>query len=216
MANEIPVLFKDEHLIVVEKPTGISIHNSEDSTNLMVVLRRQLPADENRLFPIHRLDKETSGVQIFARTEEAASRYAVEFQTRQVRKVYRGVLRGSMKTEAGVWVQPLSDKSEGRVNPAGLAGDRVPCETQFTVIKSSKFFTLCDFNLITGRQHQIRKHAAIAGHALVGDARYGDKKYNARVTEMYGEDRMFLHCAELELHGQIFQSESPTEFSKLL
>ena len=214
--NEIPVLFKNDDVIVVDKPTGISIHNTEDSTNLMVTLRQQLPADANRLFPVHRLDKETSGVQIFARSEAAAAKYAAEFQTRAVRKIYHAILRGELKPDGGSWSQPLSDKSEGRVNPAGVSSDRVPCETQFTVIRRSRFFTLCEFNLITGRQHQIRKHAAIAGHALVGDPRYGDKKYNSRMGEMYGEDRMFLHCSELELNGQVFKSERPTSFAKLL
>lgn len=214
--NEIPVLFENEDVIVVDKPTGISIHNSEDSTNLMLALRGQLSADANRLFPVHRLDKETSGVQIFARSETAATKYATAFQTRSVRKIYHGILRGSLKLERGAWSQPLTDKSEGRANPAGVSSERVPCETQFTVSKRSQFFTLCEFNLVTGRQHQIRKHAAIAGHALIGDARYGDKKYNSRMSEMYGDDRMFLHCSELELNGQVFTSELPTAFAKLL
>ncbi len=216
MSIEIPVLFKSGDIIAVDKPTGISIHNTEDATNLMAVLRHQLPDDANRIFPVHRLDKETSGVQIFARSEAAAAKYANEFQTRAVRKVYRGILRGSIKHDGAIWEQPLSDKAEGRVNPAGLASTRVPCTTNYKVLGRSKFFTSCEFDLITGRQHQIRKHAAMAGHALVGDARYGDRKYNLRMFELYGDERLYLHCTEIEIHGQVFLSPCPDSFSRLL
>lgn len=216
MNLQIPVVFKNEDIVVVDKPVGISIHNAEDPTNLIRELESQLAAERLRLFPVHRLDKETSGIQIFAFNERAAAQFAGEFQSRSVRKVYLGLLRGSMKLDDGAWVQPLTDKSEGRVNPAGTARDRIACETRFRVLKKSKFFTLCEFDLVTGRQHQIRKHAAINGHALVGDGRYGDKKYNDRMRVLYEDDRMFLHCASVELLGRRYDAPLPENFRNLV
>lgn len=209
----IPVLFRDDDIIVVDKPVGISIHNAEDATNLIALLASQAAS---ALFPVHRLDKETSGIQIFALNEKAAAIYAAEFQQRSVRKIYRGILRGNLKDNEGVWTTPISDKAEGRLNPAGLAKDRVPSETRFQVVARSKFFTSCEFDLLTGRQHQIRKHCALAKHALVGDPRYGDKKYNSRMADIYGDTRMFLHCAEIELRGRSFVAPTPAVFDQLV
>ncbi len=213
MLSEIPVLFQSSEIVAVDKPIGISIHNTEDAFNLIDVVESQLGI--RKLFPVHRLDKETSGIQIFALDESAARKYAEQFQSQSVGKLYVGILRGVLAAQTGVWSQPLSDKSEGRVNPSGVTKDRVPCETRFRVKQTSKYFTKCEFDLITGRQHQIRKHAAVAGHALVGDPRYGDQKYNRRIATMYDVNRMYLHCACVELLGQKFVSNEPKSFVHL-
>jgi RluA family pseudouridine synthase len=204
------IIFRDETLVVVDKPAGISVHNVEDPTNLLAELNRELKGA--KLFPVHRLDKETSGVQILALTESRARTMATEFQNRSVKKIYQGVLRGDVKAKRGIWSEALSDKAEGRREPRGLARDRVPCETQFEVKESNRYFSLCEFVLITGRQHQIRKHAAIARHALVGDPRYGEPNYNQKMFQVYGFDRMLLHCSEVGIAGKTFSSPVPEAF----
>lgn len=206
------LLLQTADFLAVDKPPGMSVHNQEDPQNLLSLLERQFG---KKLYPVHRLDKETSGVQILALDERAARKLAGEFQERAVRKLYTGVVRGEL-AGAGVWRQPLSDKAEGRKNPAGLAKDRVACETRYQVLKNSRYFTLCEFDLITGRQHQIRKHAALAGHALIGDGRYGDPKYNGRMAEIYGTDRMFLHCSRVELAGKVIESPVAAMFGDSL
>jgi tRNA pseudouridine65 synthase len=150
-----------------------------------------------------------------ARHPTAAKKLADEFQLRSVKKLYIGVLRGQLMLNAGTWAHPLTDKSEGRRNPAGIAKDRVPCETRFQIIKSSPHFTLCEFDLITGRQHQIRKHAALARHALVGDPRYGDRDYNEKISERYSESRLCLHCLKITILGQVIESATPVSFEKM-
>lgn len=213
MLSEIPVIFQDSETVVVEKPIGISIHNTEDAFNLIDAVESQLGL--RKLFPVHRLDKETSGVQIFALNELAARKYAELFQSQSVKKLYVGIVRGALAGSAGIWSQPLSDKSEGRMNPSGVVKDRVSCETRYKVTQTSKYFTKCEFDLITGRQHQIRKHAAVAGHALVGDPRYGDPKYNGRIASMYDESRMYLHCGSVDLLGHKFAAIEPDCFGRL-
>ena len=212
--EKVRVLFQNSDFLAVDKEAGISVHNNEDPANLLLVLQSQLKIRD--LYPVHRLDKETSGVQVLALNESAARALAEEFQERTVKKIYVGVQRGALKTAGGVWNQSLTDKAEGRNNPAGLSKARVPCETRFKVLKANKYFTYCEFDLLTGRQHQIRKHTALANHALVGDPRYGDAKYNRRMAEIYGTDRMFLHCHRLEIAGQKLEAAIPAVFAKIL
>jgi RluA family pseudouridine synthase len=207
--NEIPLLFQNADFVAVDKPAGISVHNAEDPQNLLDVLEKQLG---QKVFPVHRLDKETSGIQILALNEASARKLSLEFEKREVRKMYTGLLRGKLKDDTGVWKHPLTDKAEGRKNPAGQPRERVPCETGFKVLHRSDYFTLCAFDLKTGRQHQIRKHAAIANHALVGDPRYGDSKYNLKMAGIYKTSRLFLHCTEMEIGGEKIIGPVPESF----
>jgi len=210
---EIKILHETPDWIAVEKPDGLSVHNDEDPDNLLKVLTKQL--GHSHLFPVHRLDKETSGVQVLALNEKAASELAIQFQTKKIEKYYQGVVAGSVPGR-GVWSQALTDKGEGWKNPAGISKDRVPCETKYRNLKSSKYFSWLEFQILTGRQHQIRKHCAIAGKALIGDPRYGNPKYNQKISEIYKVKRMALHCTRLILeNGQELQSEPPSEFDLL-
>lgn len=209
----VPILFQNSDFVAVDKPHGLSVHNKEDPTNLLEVMEKQLGVP--KLYPVHRLDKETSGVQILALNEAAAQQLGGEFQRGTVQKTYVGVLCGKLKQNAGEWDLPLADKAEGRKNPAGLVGDRIFCRTQFRALKTSPYFTLCEFDLITGRQHQIRKHAVLAGHALAGDLRYGNEKYNAKIAGWHGTGRMFLHCLRLGILGNTIESALPSEFEQI-
>ena len=213
MLPDIPIIFQNDEIVAVGKPIGISVHNAEDATNLLSLLEGALQI--KKLFPVHRLDKETSGVQLLATTEASARKFAEQFQKNAVVKSYSGILRGQVKTSGGKWLKPLSDKAEGRTNPAGLAKDRIPCETVFQVAKVSKYFSLCHFTLVTGWQHQIRKHAAIAGHAIVGDPRYGDSKYNNRMSKIYDIERMYLHCQSIAILEHQFEMPQPNDFDTL-
>lgn len=206
------IIFQNSDFIAVDKPAGVSVHNTEDPENLLTILQK----DFKKIFPVHRLDKETSGVQVLALNEKAAQRLSLEFQNRLVKKIYFGVVRGVLKISEGIWQQSLTDKAEGRKNPQGKSQDRVSAETRFQCQETSKYFSLVKFDLLTGRQHQIRKHCALAKHALVGDGRYGDPSYNQKIVSIYKTDRMFLHCQELHIGGQVLVSSPPSEFESLL
>lgn len=209
----IPILFQNEEILVVNKPEGISVHNNEDKQNLLILLEKEFAAI--KLYPIHRLDKETSGIQILALNSEAAQKYSSEFQNRSVKKIYHGILRGQLNDSSGSWTRPLTDKAEGRKNPQGQSKDRVPCETKFSVLKQNQYFTLCEFDLITGRQHQIRKHTALVNHPLVGDARYGENKYNEKMAKIYSTNRLFLHCAHIKIFNLPIDCPAPENFHSL-
>jgi RluA family pseudouridine synthase len=210
----IKMIFQNEDWIAVDKPSGLSVHNQEDPENLLDCVLKDYQLA--KLFPVHRLDKETSGVQLLALNETAAAHLAKQFQNRTLKKFYQGVIAGNLAPEAGQWNWPLTDKGEGWKNPAGLAQDRVPCETKFQTFKKSSYFSWVQFEITTGRQHQIRKHCAISGHALIGDPRYGNPKYNQKIAKLYHFDRMALHCQKLILENgfEVF-SEAPFEFHQL-
>jgi tRNA pseudouridine65 synthase len=210
----IPILFNEQSWIAVEKPHGLSVHNEEQNGNLLSILEQQL--QKPKLFPIHRLDKETSGVQILAFDPISARELATKFQNKDVIKKYRALVRGLVSLPNGVWNTPLTDKAEGRNNPSGSAKDRVPCETQFRVLAKSKYFSHLELTLITGRQHQIRKHCALHRHAIVGDTRYGESKHCKMISAIYHTSRMLLHCHQITIDGNTIESAIPKEFTHLL
>lgn len=210
--SPVEILYQNNDLIAVNKPSGISVHNNQEEGCMLQKTEALLG---KKIYPVHRLDKETSGIQIFALSSESAKHLAEQFQDREVKKIYIGVLKGKLKTRDGVWNKPLTDKAEGRKNPEGMARDRVPCETRFRVVNENEFFSFCEFDLITGRQHQIRKHSASSNHQIVGDPRYGDQRYNEKIFSVYKVSRMFLHCRRIEISGLTIEATAPESFKKL-
>lgn len=219
-ASKLPVIEKSKNWLIINKPPGISVHN--EAGDVRSILKKQLhPGTFHDIYPVHRLDKETSGILVVATEQEAAANLSEQFQNHKAEKMYYAVLRGGMDVseEWQEWAIPISDKAEGRKNPQGLLKDRVEAKTLYRVLDSNKYFSLVELRLLTGRQHQIRKHAALAKHAIVGDARYGDPKYNDKIAQIYKTDRMYLHAFRLSLpiggRPQTFETPMPQDFRDL-
>lgn len=216
--KSLKIIHESADWLVIDKPAGLPVHN--EKVNVLSVLTQQKRNPNLSFHAVHRLDQETSGVLLIAKDAEIAAKLSEELAKESTHKLYQAILRGAMKSEQAQWDWKLSDKAEGRKNPQGLSKDRKDCETQVKVLSRNDYFTLVECEIMTGRQHQIRKHAALAKHAIVGDKRYNDPKYNDRMAELYGTDRMFLHAAELRLKLQgrevVFNSPLPPEFKKLL
>jgi RluA family pseudouridine synthase len=211
-------LYRDPNYIVIDKPAGLSVHNiGEHDQDLLTLLKNKY---KMTFLPIHRLDKETSGVMILATNKSWAEKLASEFQNKNTLKIYHAILRGSLPVseseEWQIWNDKISDKSEGRKNIQGVSKDRVEALTKYLVKKSNAYLSLIEVQLLTGRQHQIRKHAALSKHAIVGDARYGDPKYNQKMAALYKTGRMMLHASHLSLsiNGEIktFKAPLPSDF----
>ena len=233
----IPVLAAGQGWLVVEKPAGLSVEEEREK-DLCSLLRSQIKTDPNLLkkidydprfgvHPVHRLDRETSGVILLACRSETFSYLARQFEDRKVRKRYVALLHGDLsepKTEDGwgLWTWPLSKEAGGRLVPKG-PGSRVPCETRFRILRRSAYYTLIECELLTGRKHQIRRHARLAGHAVVGDERYGTPRSLKFLREEKGFTRLALHSFSLEVKPpqapapQLFQSPAiPPEILRLL
>ena len=185
---------ENEDFFVLYKPEGLSVHNQSPS------LSEQLTLARKALHFINRLDVETSGLMVVAQRPELHAPLADALEKGQ--KFYRALLRSPWKQSQQelLWSWPISDKAEGRKNPQGVAKDRITAETKVQIVKSNQYFTEAYFELLTGRQHQIRKHCALANHPIVGDPRYNEDKYNANIQKFYGNTRMLLHAEKLEFN----------------
>lgn len=202
--NKIEILLKKKDWVVVNKPSGLSVHNNEDKTNLLQELKAQGLEDFS---PVNRLDKETSGIMVLSGNSEISSKLQASLSAKSTSKIYFAIVKGNFTKEqmSGVWKQDLTNKAEGRKNPLGVKSNRVKCTTNYIVLKSEKYLSLLQFKIETGRQHQIRKHCILAKHQIVGDSRYGDKKFNSLISQKYSFDEMALHSHQLSF---IFESKT--------
>lgn len=215
----INLIEQNKFFLVAEKPAGLSVHNaSEHGDDLITLLKSQIG---QTVYPIHRLDRETSGLITLALSSEIAKQLNVIFSSNKIEKKYQCIVKHPMpvSNEWQQWNLPLSDKAEGRKNPQGVANDRKSCLTKYKVLRTNNYFSLLDCNILTGRQHQIRKHSALAKSPIVGDERYGDPKYNHKIFTIYGVQRLFLHSYNLKFEWNNkdwqFSLPAPPEFSKL-
>ncbi len=186
--QSLQVLYRDEALVVIMKPPGAVIHRTRDVPRDTLILPRVLGDELGlRVFPVHRLDRPTSGVLVFALSSAIASAMAGDIQSRQWKKRYVGLARG-----------PIADAT--RVDYAVPEGDkRREARTDFEPVETFHGrYTLLRAYPQTGRYHQIRRHLRHLRHPLVGDTNYGDGKVNRFFRETLGLRRLFLHAERLE------------------
>ncbi len=194
MSNITPqIIAENGHFIVLFKPQGVSVHNQTPS--LLEFVKEQKKPEHF----VNRLDFETSGLVVIALNENLHE--PLQNSLHKGIKKYRALLRGALPIEVGekvIWNWPISDKAEGRRNPQGDKQNLEPSDTEVTLVRKNKYFSEVEIILKTGRQHQIRKHSALAKHPIVGDNRYNDDKYNLKIADMYQETRMQLEAESLD------------------
>ncbi len=194
---ETAIVHEDRDFLVLDKPSGIASHGGSGvSFGAIELLRAARPNDTLEL--VHRLDRDTSGVLVFARRRPALTGLQTEIRDGRATKRYLALLRGHLP-QARVTVDAPLQKSilQGgermvRVDPAGK-----PSVSHFHRIESLDGATYAEVAIETGRTHQIRVHAASIGHGVAGDEKYGDREFNKRVREA-GLKRLFLHAARFE------------------
>ncbi|MBN1005474.1 pseudouridine synthase [Amphritea pacifica] len=205
----IHILFEDEHFFAIDKPAGLLVHPSpieRRAPNAVALIREQLGV---KAFTVHRLDRPTSGVLIFAKYSEAANKLNLCFAERRVQKTYLCVCRGYTE-EQGVIDYPLKeiiDKvADKMANPNKPAKDAVSHYRRLATVELpipvSKYpaarYSLVEVKPETGRKHQIRRHLKHIFHPLVGDTQHGDGKHNALFRHHFGLDRLLLMATRLE------------------
>lgn len=196
------VLYQDEFVVAVDKPPGFHVHPPEDprekiprGTNSLHIVSRQL---DRYLYPVHRLDRATSGVLVFGLSAQAARRLAESFRERQARKTYYCVVRGWLEGPGGL-DRPLKPERgdgpglESRTDYSPLARVELPlpCDRYPT-----SRYTLVRAEPRTGRFHQIRRHFAGASHPLIGDAMHGHGPHNR-----FFRDRLKIRGLLLKAHA---------------
>ena len=202
------VLHEDEHLLAVDKPAGLAAHPGTGITGATLVeeargylkVPKSLPPGEFRPSPAHRLDRETSGVILVAKTRKAMVRLTEIFTHGEgVSKSYLALVKGKMPRAEGVIDLPLSEHEQTGRSKALRGVKLQEAVTRYRVVSSMHEASLLAVRIETGRTHQIRRHLQAVGHPVAGDRRYGNFPWNRLARQRWGLDRMFLHAWKLEL-----------------
>jgi 23S rRNA pseudouridine1911/1915/1917 synthase len=240
VAEEIPldIVYEDDDLAVINKPAGMMVHAgagaSDDARNRGTLVNAllhhlgSLSGVGGALRPgiVHRLDKETSGLIVVAKNDDAHRKLSAQFAAREVKKKYVALVHGWVRKDSGTLAQSISRDPVRRMKmTARLEGGRTAV-THYRVLRrlDTKFgkFTVLDVKIDTGRTHQIRVHVAAMGHPVVGDTMYGAPRQARGKNAVIGLARNFLHAAELEFKhprtGETIalKSELPEELREFL
>ena len=171
MAKPLEIIFENEAFVVVNKPAGLL--SVPDREGKEVSLKKILRDKYGEIFVVHRLDRDTSGVILFARTEEAQRSLSQAFEQRQVEKYYLGIVRGLLPAKSGSIEEPIMEHP-GKKGVMVINKKGKPSLTEYEVEEEFGKFSLVKFLLHTGRTHQIRVHMQSLGNPIVVDELYGD------------------------------------------
>ena len=227
------VVYEDDVLLVINKPASLVVHpaagiHSGTLANALAFHFQNLPSATGKARPgiVHRLDRDTSGLMVVAKTESSMESLADQFRDRTVFKSYVALVHGHLESESGLIDQPLARDQGNRTRMAVVRGGR-NAVSLYKVRRRYQRFTLVDVEIKTGRTHQIRVHLAWLRHPIVGDESYGGGRDNmiqeahlrAEVRKL---GRQFLHAEELGFNHPTtvermkFKAPLPSELSSLL
>jgi 23S rRNA pseudouridine1911/1915/1917 synthase len=210
------VLYQDDHLLVINKQAGLPVHPSpghEHDTLVNALLFRfgepgELSDIGGELRPgiVHRLDKDTAGVLVVARSNRAHRALSAEFAGRRVHKVYEAVVKGEMHEDRGSIDQPIARSTKNRKKFEVAPGGRQAL-TEFRVLDRKEGTTWVALSPRTGRTHQLRVHMAHAGHPIIGDPVYAGKTISSQYLALFAREIGFVHPVTGErLHFAAFYS----------
>jgi len=191
------ILHEDRDIIVVEKPCGLlTIGTDRDKTRtahtiLNEYVRKGDPRSRNRVYIVHRLDRETSGILVFAKSE--AAKIFLQENWQDTEKRYLAIVHGSLAEKTGTISSYLAENSAFTVysTPDPAAGKL--SHTEYTVLKEAKGLSLLEIRLLTGRKHQIRVHLSERGHPIVGDKKYGKASDGHPTLALHARSLSFTH-----------------------
>ncbi|MFH1643497.1 MAG: RluA family pseudouridine synthase [Patescibacteria group bacterium] len=227
-------IFENENLLVIEKQAGIVVYSEgpsqeNDGETLIDQITKEFPKIKNvgeppRYGMIHRLDKETSGIILIAKNNQALEYFQKEFKEKRVQKKYILLVNGTIEENNGVieglMARAPKDKRKQKIylpyEPFGNKNLR-DSKTEYRVLERFKNFTLVEASPKTGRKHQLRVHFTHLGHPIAGDKLYSFKDQ----TIIPGLQRQFLHCSQLKINlfngkTKEFHSELPKDIKELL
>jgi tRNA pseudouridine65 synthase len=187
-SRSIELLFVDGHVVVADKPSGLLVHRGWDDDDDVAMFRVR-DAIGSHVYPVHRLDRGTSGALLFARSSEVAAKLARTFEAGLVSKRYLALVRGAPPPE-GVVDYAIQKREDG---------PRVPAVTRFRLVARSAVdrCSLVEASPETGRLHQIRLHMRHINHPLIGDVNHGSGSINRHYRATYGLHRLALHAHRL-------------------
>ena len=208
MSNPLTVLFRDDHLLIVHKPAGLLVHRSpidKHETESALQYARALNGGQH-VYPVHRLDRPTSGILVFARDSDTARSLGLAMMAGDVAKTYLAMVRG-WPPEHGQIDHPLREEPEDR----RLKGEEQPVRDALTYyrtlatteipVKIEKYpssrYAVVELNPKTGRKHQLRRHMKHISHPIIGDANHGRGRHNRYFAERFGQGRLMLAATRM-------------------
>ena len=231
--KDLEVLFEDENLLIINKPAGELSQKAEAKDVSMneyalgyLQEKGDITEESLKVFKpsvCNRLDRNTSGILIVAKTYQAAREFGAALSQRSVRKYYQCIVKGEVKKaekiDGFLWKDEKTNKVEIYKT---LKKDAAEIHTAYQPLKHKDGLTLLEVHLITGRTHQIRAHLRSSGHPILGDPKYGDRK----LSKKYGVKYQLLHACRLELdgfdgefskyNGKIISAELPDVFKNIM
>jgi len=190
------ILYEDRDIIVIDKMSGlltVQANYEKHKTAHQILtnyVRRGNPKSTARLFVVHRLDRETSGVLIFAKSYKALE--TMKHQWGRVKKKYLAVVHGILTEKSGVITSYLAEDDDYEVSSVEDPGKGTLAKTKFKVIRESRRFSLLEIELLTGKKNQIRVHLSEKGHPIVNDDKYGRGKIKGRLA-LHSQSITFNH-----------------------
>jgi len=220
------ILYLDDHFVAINKPFGLLVHRSDiDRHETRFALQLVRDRLGRHVFPVHRLDRPTSGVLLFAFSGEGARLAAEAMESPAAAKTYLAVVRGIAPQESRI-DYPLPDVTDRREFRPDNGGARRPAVTDFRRLAAVELpfavvphptarYSLLEVMLRTGRRHQIRRHLKHLFHPVIGDTNYGDGRHNRLFREELGCGRLLLHAVELSfihpLSGEAVHITAPLD-----
>lgn len=220
------IIYEDNNLLIVNKPRGLLLQQDGDDNHESL---DKYVSDYLKIIamPVHRLDKDTSGLCIFAKNKKAADEMGKIFNDHtQIEKHYLTLVNGTIE-EDGVVDAPLRKSFERKkMIVAPIKSGAKEAITKYHPVEHFNGYTLLDISLLTGRTHQIRAHMSYIRHHVVGDIKYGDYKVNNEFKRLYGFENQFLHASKIKfldikgplnyLKNKEFSVELPVELQEIL
>lgn len=219
----IPILYRDEHLILVDKPVDLPVHKNKHMAYDAPYLTKLVGDLTGQwIYNVHRLDAKTSGLVLLAFSSEMARELTQQFERRSVSKTYLAIVKGALGE--GVFDQPVLDRKKGR---------RVSATTNYRTLQtirtdlSSKGVDNLELSLVelqphTGRWHQLRQHCAGQRFDIIGDTQHGDWTLNRLITDRTGAHRLCLHASKLKFQHPVMEetmeitSAAPEIFQEIM
>lgn len=215
--EQLPVIYRDDYLVAVNKPSGLLVHRSpidrHETRFALQLVRDQIG---QRVYPVHRLDKPTSGVLVFALSSEIARDVSEQIASHSIAKTYLAVVRGYCpeqgEVDHAIRDKPdrIADRNRSRERPAQDALTRYRClataEIPYEVDRYPQSrYSLVELKPLQGRKHQLRRHMKHLGHPIIGDAKYGKGLHNRFFQQHYHCHRLLLACVSMEISHPVEQ-----------